>query len=324
MPILMPVAALIGGFVLLVWAADRFVIGAGATARNLGVSPLIIGLTVVGFATSAPEMFTAAIAAGQGNPGLAIGNAIGSNIANIGLVIGLTAVISPLVIHSRILKREYPLLFVITGLAMLLMIDGELGVADGVVLVIACGALIYWMVRLGKRERDSDALAEELDAEIPRAMPMRKALFLLVLGLVVLIAGSKILVWGAVDLARIMGVSDLVIGLTIVAVGTSLPELAAAIASVLKKEDDLAIGNVIGSNMFNTLAVLPLPGLIAPGGFSPMILSRDLPVMIIMTILLYLISKGIMSSNKIGCGKGTVLLAGFIGYQIWVYMTAAH
>lgn len=322
MLIFLSIVALLAGFAILVWAADRFVVGASATARNLGVSPLIIGLTIVSVATSAPEVFTSAVASIQGNPGLGIGNAIGSNIANIGLIIGITALIAPLSIHSKLLRREFPVLLFITALAVVLMFDGQLDFIDGAVLLMGLVAMLYWMVQMGKAERKSDALIQELEAEVPKALPMQKAMLYLTFGLVGLVLGSKVLVWGAVNLAEIMDISDLVIGLTIVAIGTSLPELAASIASVLKKESDLAIGNVIGSNMFNTLAVLPLPGLIAPGGFSSDILTRDLPVMVGLTILLYLISIGYKSANKIGRGKGLILLTGFLVYQGWVYMSA--
>ncbi len=316
------IIAIIAGFAILIWAADRFVVGASATARNLGVSPLIIGLTIVAFATSTPEMFIAAIASWQGNPGLGIGNAIGSNIANIGLIIGVTALIIPLSIHSKLLKREYPVLIAIMILAAVLIIDGELSIIDGVILLIAFAVMVYWMVIISLNDRNKDAMAKEFSAEIPKQMPMRRGILLLVLGLAGLIIGSKILVVGSVDIAQKLGMSDLVVGLTIVAVGTSLPELAAAIASVIKKEPDLALGNVVGSNMFNTLAVLPLPGIIAPGNVADSLLIRDFPVMIGITIVLYIMSLKISGPSRIGRVKGLILLLGFSGYLYWVFLEA--
>ena len=316
------IVAVLGGFGILVWAADRFVLGASGTARNLGVSPLIIGLTIVAFATSAPEMFTAAVAAWQGNPGLGIGNAIGSNIANIGLIVGTTALILPLTIHSKLLKREYPVLIAVMVLAVVLLLDGELSLIDGLVLLIALCAMVYWMVLISIGDRNRDVMAKEFAAEIPKKMPLRRSLFLLFLGLVGLIVGSKILVVGAVSIAKMLDMSDLVIGLTIVAIGTSLPEMAAAIASAVKKEPDLAVGNVVGSNMFNTLAVLPLPGIIAPGKIDASLLTRDFPVMIGITIVLYIMSLKIISRNRIGRFNGLILLSGFCGYLVWVFLDA--
>lgn len=319
--IALAILAVLGGFVILVWAAGQFVIGASATARNFGVSPLIIGLTIVSFATSAPEIFTSAIASLQGNPGLGIGNAVGSNIANIGLVLGITVLIAPIRIQSKLVKREYPVLFAITILATLLIMDNRLDIVDGIILLIGLGAMLYWMVHIGLKERHKDILEKEFEAEIPKSMPMGKGIFLLSIGLVGLVLGSKILVWGSVLIAGKMGLSDLVIGLTIVAIGTSLPELAASVASVLKKEHDLAIGNIVGSNMFNTLAVLPLPGLIAPGPISTNVLMRDFPVMIGFTILLIVFSLNFGKSNTIGRYKGLLLLAIFITYQVMLFVT---
>ena len=319
---LLAIIAIIAGFAILAWAANHFVVGASATARNLGVSPLIIGLTIVAFATSTPEMFTAAIASWQGNPGLGIGNAIGSNIANIGLIIGVTALILPLSIHSKLLKREYPVLIATMILAAVLIVDGKLSIIDGVVLLVALAVMVYWMVIIGLNDRNKDVMAKEFSAEIPKQMPMRRGILLLILGLVGLIIGSKILVVGSVDIAQKLGMSDLVIGLTIVAVGTSLPELVAAIASVIKKEPDLALGNIVGSNMFNTLAVLPLPAIIAPGVVDESLLSRDFLVMIVITIVLFLMSMKIIGPNQIGRLKGSLLLLTFIGYQYWVFHDA--
>ncbi len=313
--------AIVAGFALLVWGADRFVIGASATARNLGVSPLIIGLTIVGFGTSAPEMLVSAIAAWAGNPNMGIGNAIGSNITNVGLVIGITALIAPLKVHSETLKREFPLLFLVMLVALALLFDSEMSRLDGVVLMIGFGLLVYWMVSLGLRERRNgpDPMSSEFSDEIPEHMPMLHAILWLLLGMAILLGSSRLLVWGSVNVAQWFGVSDLVIGLTIVAIGTSLPELAASVMSALKNEHDIALGNVLGSNMFNLLAVLGMPGLIMPGTTPAELLNRDFPVMILLTIGLFAMGYGFRKPGTVTRGEGTLLLAGYLGYLGLLY-----
>lgn len=233
------------GLVVLVWSADRFISGAAALADNLGVSPMLIGLTVVGFGTSAPEVLVSVMAAVNGNPGLAIGNAVGSNIANIGLILGVTALVIPLSVHSSVLKREYPILLGVTVICILLMLDGELGLLDGAILLVLLVGVFGWMIYTAKTG-EADPIAGEYDAEIPHDVPNQKALMLLIGGLILLLISSRVLVWGATNVAVALGVSDVVIGLTIVAIGTSLPELAASITSAMKGEDDIAIGNKIG------------------------------------------------------------------------------
>lgn len=306
--------AILGGFMLLVWGADRFVTGAAATARNLGVSPLIIGLTIVGFGTSAPEMLVSAMAAWAGNPGIAVGNAIGSNITNVGLVLGLTALISPLAVKSETLRREFPILFAVTTLVLILLLDGDLSRLDGVILLAGFGLMIYWLVGLGLRERACDPMQDEFAEEIPADMTMGRALFWVALGLIVLLLSSRLLVWGAVNVAQYFGVPDLIIGLTIVAIGTSLPELAASITGALKGEDDIAIGNVLGSNMFNLLAVLGLPGLISPLTTPDDVMTRDFPIMFGFTALLFAFAYGFRDQGRINRPEGGILLAGFVAY----------
>ena len=320
--------AILGGFVLLVWGADRFVTGAAATARNLGVSPLIIGLTIVGFGTSAPEMLVSAMAAWAGNPGIAIGNAIGSNITNVGLVLGITALITPLAVKSETLRREFPILFAVTTLALILLLDGELSRLDGVILLGGFGVMVYWLVGLGLRERACDPavqacdpMQEEFAEEIPTDMTMGRALFWVALGLVVLLLSSRLLVWGAVNVAHYFEVPDLIIGLTIVAIGTSLPELAASVMSALKGEHDIAIGNVIGSNMFNLLAVLGLPGLIHPAAIESAVVTRDFPVMIGLTLVLLVLAYGIGGRGHIKRFEGAFLLACYGAYLALLYFT---
>jgi cation:H+ antiporter len=316
------IAAILAGFLLLVWSADRFVAGAAATARNLNVSPLIIGLTIVGFGTSAPEMLVSAIASLNGNPGLAVGNAIGSNIANITLVLGLAALIRPLDVHSRILRKELPLLLVAMLLALTLLQDEDLGRADGLILLSMLLLLLWWMTGQALKNRNTDPMDLEYSKELSVRMSMPRAMFWLLAGLVVLIGSSKLLVIGAVNIAATFGVSDLVIGLTVIAIGTSLPELAASIAGAIKNEHDIVIGNVVGSNLFNTLAVLGLPGVLHPSRLDAGVLDRDMPTIFVLTIALVIMAYGFRGQGRINRFEGSVLLAGFVGYQILLYNTA--
>jgi len=309
------------GFISLVWSADRFIHGSSSIARNLGVSPLIIGLTIVGFGTSSPELLISGIASWSGATGIAIGNAIGSNIANIALVLGITALIRPLDIHSDTLKREFPVLITVTLLALVLLIDGDLIRIDGLLLLTCLCIMIYWIVKIGLQTKRSDPLKKEYDKEIPRKGSMKNAVMWFVVGLVVLLVSSKFIVWGAIGIATSFGVSDLVIGLTIIAFGTSLPELAASIISAIKKEHDIAIGNIIGSNMFNLLGVLALPGIIHPSTIDDAVLTRDYPVMIVLTIALAAMAYGFRNQGQINRLEGGVLLAAFITYLSVIYVT---
>ncbi len=320
----MQLVAVLAGFTLLVWGAERFVMGAAATARGLGVSPLLIGLTIVGFGTSAPEILVSVMASMNNNPGLAVGNAIGSNITNVALILGATAVLVPLSVHSGTVRRELPILLGTTAGAWLLLSDGWLGFADGMILLGGLAVMLAWVIWLGLHSREKDPMAAEYEAEIPTDMPLRRSLFWLVFGIVVLVGSSRLLVWGAVGIAEAFGVSDLVIGLTIVALGTSLPELAASIASALKNEPDIAIGNVIGSNMFNLLAVLGIPGLLSPDAIDPEVLYRDMPVMVGLTVALLVMAWGLRGEGRINRLEGGVLLACYIGYQSLLYFTAVH
>ncbi len=316
------ITGLLVGFTILLFAADRFVMGTAAIARNLGISPLIIGLTIVGFGTSAPEMLISGIAAVEGNPGLAVGNAIGSNIANIGLILGCTAIIAPITVRSQTLKRELPiLLFTTIACYFLVSVEG-LNRQDGVIMLIGLLVFLYWLVKTALRNRTSDPLNKEIEQEIPSNISTKKAVKLSILGLVGLLASSKLLVWSAVNIAQLFGISDLVIGLTIVALGTSLPELAASVAAILKKEDDLAIGNVLGSNMYNLLAVLSLPGIIAPGPLDSVVLTRDFPWMIGFTAVLFILGYSHKKNGNITRLEGVFLLAGYIGYQTLIFQSS--
>ncbi len=316
------VAAIIAGLVLLVWGANRFVVGAAATAHNLGVSHLLIGLTVVGFGTSAPEMLVSINAAASGSPTLAIGNALGSNISNIALILGLTALVQPLRIRSQTLHREMPVLLAVTLLTLLPFLDQRLSRPEGVALLAGLGLMLYWLVRVELQSGAGDPMLAELEAEIPSDLTMVTAVGTLAFGLITLIVSSYILVWGAVNLALEVGVSELVVGLTIVAIGTSLPELAASIAAAVKGEHDLAIGNIIGSNMWNLLAVLGLAGAIGPTEFGREVLTRDFLVMIGLTIALFAMAYNIEGEGRIKRGEGAALVLAYIGYMAYIVHTA--
>ena len=320
---LLSTLAILVGFGSLIWGADRFVIGASATARNLGVSPLIIGLTIVGFGTSAPEMLVSGLAAWYGNPGISVGNALGSNITNIGLVLGATALLVPVTVNSEILRREFPLLFVFMMLALWLMSDSYLGWWDGLILIIGMFTMILWVVLIGLRSRQSDPMKAEFEDELSDRMSNAKAFFWLLVGILVLLFGSRSVVWGATEIAVALGISDLVIGLTIIAIGTSLPELAATIMCVYKEEHDIAIGNIVGSNMFNLLGVLGLPGLIAPFALPAETLSRDFGVMVGLTVALFIMSIGLKKGiGRINRVEGAALLTSWFAYMGWIYITS--
>ncbi len=312
--------ALFSGLVLLTAGANRFVLGTAATARNLGVSPLIIGMTIMGFGTSTPEMLVAAMAALEGNPGLALGNAIGSNITNISLVLGMAAMLSPMVVDSNTLRREFPLLFAIMAGVFVMLYDGYLSLLESCALLVAFVCLLLWIVFMGVSDQKSDPLPAEYAAEIPVDMATSKALFWTLAGLVVLVLGSRLLIWGAVNIAHAWGISDLVIGLTIVAVGTSLPELAATVMSAMKQEHDLALGNVLGSNMFNLLAVLGIPGVISPFTVDREVIFRDFPIMLLLTVMLWIFSYGFRGPGRINRIKGGLFLVLFAGYLILLYV----
>ncbi len=317
------VAALAVGLGLLVWSADRFVHGAAATARNLGVSPLVVGITIVGFGTSAPEMLISGIAAWQGNPQLALGNAVGSNIANVALILGATALIYPLTVHSQVLERELPVMLAAMLLVVGLSWNGVLGRGEGILLCALMGIVLAGVVIAARRAKTHDPLLEELAEEVPEELPLSRALGWLALGFVVLLGASRMLVWGAVGIAQALGVGDLIIGLTIVAIGTSLPELAASIAGALKNEPDIAVGNVIGSNIFNTLAVLGIAAVIHPVPVSAEVVRRDYALMLGAAFVLTAVVRGLTGRHgHINRIEGALLLGGFVLYQLLLYRSA--
>jgi cation:H+ antiporter len=316
------ITAIVGGLILLVRSADQFVEGSAATARHFGMPPLLIGMVIVGFGTSAPEMLVSTMAALQNTPGIALGNAYGSNITNIALILGVTALIGPIAVHSRVLRQELPILIAITALAAFQLRDGELSRLDAWILLGVFGALMAWSIGQGLRQR-ADALSGEIERElVVHAMPLPRALSRVALGLVVLLISSRLLVWGAVEIARGLGVSDLIIGLTIVALGTSLPELASSVTAIRKGEDDIAVGNVIGSNLFNTLAVVGIAGAIRPIDIPPEIFSRDIPVMSLLTGALFIISYGFRGQGRITRLGGGLLLAAYFAYSALLIVDA--
>lgn len=306
------------GLALLVWSADRFIEGSASVARHLGMPPLLIGMVVVGFGTSAPEMVVSALAASQGNSGIALGNAYGSNITNIAMILGLTALISPITVHSQVLRKELPILAAVTALAAWLIWDGEITRTDGLALLGVFAALMGWTIWQGMKKK-ADAFGSEMEQEMEvHAMPIRRAVFWLAVGLVLLVASSRILVWGAVEIAHGFGVSDLIIGLTIVAAGTSLPELASSIIAARRGEHDIALGNVLGSNLFNTLAVVGVAGTISPLAAGPEVFYRDIMVMAALTVSLFIIGYGFRGAGRINRYEGTALLACYIGYTVYL------
>ena len=318
--ILLSVMAIIVGFGLLVWGAERFVHGAAAIANNFGVSPLIIGLTIVGIGTSAPEILISMVAAYQGNPALAVGNALGSNITNIALVLGITAIVMPLTVKSETLRREYPIMFIIMLVALMLVMDNHLGQIDGLILISGLFVMLYWMIQTGRKQK-RDPMEKEFEQEIPE-ISTQKAFLWFAIGFILLLVSSRGLVWGSVNIAKAAGISDLVIGLTIVAIGTSLPELAASIMSALKKEHDIAIGNIIGSNMFNMLVVFGIPGLMSPHIIDSAILERDFPFMIGLSIALFITAYGFKGEGRINRYEGSILLGSYVSYMVVLYYTA--
>nr|WP_238701127.1 calcium/sodium antiporter [Mariprofundus erugo] len=314
------IAALFVGVGLLIWGADRFVDGAASIAKNLRIPPMVIGLTIVSIGTSLPEMIVSAMAALDGNRDLGIGNVLGSNIANIGLVLGITAIITPMAVTSMTLRRELPILFLVTFLAFALMSDGKLEIQDGIILIIALVLFLTWITMIGLRDRH-DPLVEEFTGSIPESMSMGRSVMWFVIGLILLMVSSRMVVWGAVEIAHYLGVSDLVIGLTIVAIGTSLPELVASVASAVKGEADMALGNVIGSNIFNLLAVLAMPALISPGHFAAPALLRDFPIMLAFTVALFLFSFGLKKEGgTLGRFEASLLTTGFGAYLYLLYL----
>lgn len=312
---LVPLIVVLLGLAALLWSADRFVGAAAATAHRAGMSTLLVGMTVVALGTSAPEMVVAVIASLDGIPDLATGNALGSNIANIGLVLAVTALVVPIPVRFSIVRRELPLLLGATGLAGYALANGILGRFDALFLLLLLIFSLWWLFRADTPDAPDAGAGEIPDMSLPRALMWLAATLL------VLAAASRAVVWGASELARDLGVSELAIGLTVVAIGTSLPELVACVASALKRHADIAIGNVIGSNLFNLLIVLPIPGLLAPGPSDPAAASRDYPAMLTLTLALGMLLLW-QRHGQIGRLPGALLATGYLGYLVWVGLTS--
>ena len=317
------VIAMLLGLALLVWSADLFVTGAASTAKRFGMPPLLIGMLVVGFGTSAPEMVVSALSSWQSNSGIALGNAYGSNITNIALILGITALISPIMVQSQVLKRELPMLIAVTLLAAWQLSDGLLSRFDAVMLLVVFAVYILWTIRIGKKLTD-DAFGQEVAVglEMTQSLSPRKGFLLLFSGLLLLIISSRILVWGAVEIAQGFGVSDLIIGLTIVALGTSLPELASSVIAARKGEHDIALGNIIGSNLFNTLAVVGIAGMVRPATVIRELLTRDVFVMALLTLLLVLMGLGLRGKGRINRLEGVALITIYGAYTLYLAQTS--
>jgi len=316
------VGYVIVGFVILIAGADRFVDAAAGLARSIGISPLIVGLVIVGFATSTPELLVSSLAALEGSNSLAIGNALGSNITNIGLVIGITSLVTPLKVHSDTLRREFPILFATMLVVLLLMVDGTLQRHDGIVMVLTLAATMYWIAGIALKSRTrTDPLLKEYNRTIEKMKPLKASAWILI-GLIALLIGARLVVTGATGIARGFGISDLVIGLTVIAIGTSLPELAATLVSARKGEHDLAVGNMVGSNIFNLLGVIGIPAIIHPASFEPDALRRDYPVMTLLSIALYAMAYGFRGEGMLNRIKGGVLVGGYVAYMIVLAFSA--
>ncbi|MBD1555470.1 calcium/sodium antiporter [Vibrio sp. S9_S30] len=316
------VALLVVGLTLLVWSADKLVLGAAALARNFGISPLVIGMTILAMGSSAPEMMVSATAALDGKTDTAVGNVLGSNIANIALILGITALIKPLSISSVVVRRELPLMIIVTVVAGALMFDNFLGFYEGILLFALFAAFILAMLRISQKEKQNgDAFVEEQESEIPEGIPNSKAVMWAVIGLILLPLSADILVDNAVIIAKYFGMSDLVIGLTIIAIGTSLPELAASLAGVMKGEDDMAVGNIIGSNVFNILAVMGIPGILNPSILNEHAMGRDFWVMLAVSLLLVAMALG--KSRSVNRIEGGILFTIFAVYQGYLFYNVA-
>ena len=315
---LLNMVEVIGGLALLIWGADRLVHGAAAGARTLGVPPLMIGLTIVAFATSAPEILVSIVASLRGEPGLAFGNAIGSNTVNIGLVLGITAMLRPIKLRSATLRREMPALLAVTLLTVSLFLDTFLSRIDGFVMLTGLVIVMIWLARLGMRSAANDPLGDDFDAEIAQHVSMPTAIIWCTVGLASLLVGANLLVDGSIEVARVLGVSEVVIGITMVAFGTSLPELAVSVVSVLKGEYGLAIGNIVGSNIFNLLAVIGIAAAIEPSAVAPSVLSLHMFVMVAFTLVLFAMTYDYDGKSELSRLEGFALFSAFVAYDSYV------
>jgi cation:H+ antiporter len=310
--------AILIGLPVLIWSAERFIHGAAFVANHYGISPLFIGMFIIGFGTSAPEIIVSVFAALQGNGGLALGNAFGSNITNITLVVGITALLSPIVVKSDIVKKELPILLAVTFFAVWILFDLELSHDDAFSLLGIFILLISWSIWQTVKTPNDELGNNTAGKDIGTPSQLKSHLIWLVLGLTVLIVSSRVLVWGAVEVAQYFQVSDVIIGLTIIGIGTSLPELIASIIAVRKNEHELAIGNIVGSNLFNTLAVVGIAGMIQPVQLSPEFFYRDVLLMLGVTVALLIFCLGIRKPGKVSRFEGAALVLCFVGYNSYL------
>ena len=306
---LLPILSLLAGFLLLMWSADAFTDNGAKIARIFNISPLVIGLLVFGFGTSAPEMLVSGLAAYDGIPEMSIGNAFGSNIFNIGLVLGVTAIILPVTVEKSVIKKEWLYLFLSTLIVGFLLLDGFLSFTDGLILISLLTLFLINVFRESKKNNLTDSDNDSLENNLQKNDKGRTWL-LLIVSLIILVSSARLVVWGGTSLALSFGVSDLIIGLTVVALGTSLPELAVSISSALKKQHQMVIGNIIGSNLFNTLGVLAIPGLILPFQIPTEVMSRDYLFMLMFTLLVLILSMRL----KISRFGGFILLTALAIY----------
>lgn len=318
---ILPLTVFALGLVFLVLSADKFVDGASSAARYLGMSPFLIGMIIVGFGTSTPELLVSALAAYEGNASIALGNVYGSNTVNIGIILSVAALVNPILVKSKILKREMPLLLGTIAMAALLSLDGSLLRIDAGVMLVTFFMIMGITVR-NDLKASEDTLVAEAEKEYSKPkLSKGKSWGYLALGLAGLLVSSKMLVWGSVSLAKAFGISDLVIGLTIVALGTSLPELASSVGAALKNEHEIALGNVVGSNLFNILAVLGVSGLISPMEVSREILIRDMSVMTLMTVLLWVFCcKWRGRPGRISRSEAVVLIIVYAAYVAYLVL----
>ncbi len=305
---------LIFSLILLVWSADKLVYGAAAVAKNYNIPPAIIGMTILAMGSSAPEMVVSGSAALAGKTDTAVGNVLGSNIANIAFILGVSALVSPLAINPKMLKREIPILVFVTLLAGGVLSDYHLSIVDGVTLFAIFAIFIITMIRLSNKKKED---LSDINDEIPSGVSNKAALIWVVIGLILLPFSADTLVDSATIIAKYYGMSDLIIGLTIIAIGTSLPELAASLAGIKKGETDMAVGNIIGSNIFNILAVMGIPAFLNPSSIDAYAMSRDYLIMFVLTILLVIMALD--KHRRINRWEGFVLFAIFVGYQIYLF-----
>lgn len=325
--LLIPSILFIIGLVLLVWSSDIFIDGASSVAKHMSISPLIIGVVVLGFGTSSPEILVSIHASLDNSPALAIGNVIGSNIANIALVLGVTAMVSPIIVKSSLLKQEFPIVIAVSFLGIILMLDGDLDETDGIILLITLIITMIWMIKANKQTNindkslDPDPLKTEIIQELNqlKKISLSKSITMLISGIIVLIISANLMVTGAIDIAKYFNIPDLIIGLTIIAIGTSLPELAAAIAAAKKSETELMIGNILGSNLFNILAVLAMPALISPSTVDKTALLIDYPIMLMLTVVMMVIALPKNGKSVIRRWVGFLLTLSFVAYLVLIY-----